>query len=109
MRAVVAERAEALGVPLRECSAVTYVGGFYGQDGRGESWPELLSASSLRALLSALGPGWSELGCHPGLGGDTDSTYREERSVEVDVLCDPEVRRWLDDEGIALASFRELS
>jgi chitin disaccharide deacetylase len=105
---VTADRAQRLGVPLRECSDVAYVGGFYGQDGRGGSWPELLSAESLRGLLSSLAPGWSELGCHPGFAEDTDSVYRDERRLEVEALCDPALRPWLEAEGIALARFGDL-
>jgi predicted glycoside hydrolase/deacetylase ChbG (UPF0249 family) len=104
---VLAARAARLGVPLRDRSGVAYVGGFYGQDGRGRSWPELLTAASLYALLSALPPGWSELGCHPGFAEDTDSVYRDERRLEVVVLCDPALRRWLEGERITLARFGE--
>lgn len=103
--AVVAERAARLGVPLRECSDVGYVGGFYGQDARGRAWPDLLTAEALLGILDGLGPGWSELGCHPGFAEDTGSTYRDERRREVDVLCDTAVRTWLDGAGIELATF----
>jgi predicted glycoside hydrolase/deacetylase ChbG (UPF0249 family) len=102
---VMAARAERLGAPLRDCSGVAYVGGFYGQDQRGVSWPELLTLASLYRLMSSLAPGWSELGCHPGFAEDTDSVYREERRLEVEALCDPALRRWLVVEGIALARF----
>jgi predicted glycoside hydrolase/deacetylase ChbG (UPF0249 family) len=100
-----ATHAERLGVPQRECSAVAYVGGFYGQDGRGGSWPALLTPASLYGLLASLAPGWSELGCHPGFAEDTDSVYRDERRLEVEALCDPALRRWLDDQGIVLTRY----
>jgi predicted glycoside hydrolase/deacetylase ChbG (UPF0249 family) len=100
-----AAHAERLGVPRRECSGVTYVGGFYGQDGRGGSWPELLTPAALYGLLASLPPGWSELGCHPGFAEDTDSVYRDERRLEVEALCDPALRRWLDDHGIVLSRY----
>ena len=109
VRSVLVERAAALGVPLRECSHVTYIGGFYGQDGRGESLPDLLAPTSLLGLLASLPAGWSELGCHPGFAEDVDSIYRSERRLEVQALCDPTVRRWLDDHEITLASFREAA
>jgi predicted glycoside hydrolase/deacetylase ChbG (UPF0249 family) len=103
--APLAHRAHRLGIPLREVSGVSYVGGFYGQDGHGRSWPELLTTASLHRLLASLEDGWSELGCHPGFAEDIDSVYRAERRREVEVLCDPALPQWLDGQGIALARF----
>ena len=65
--AVAARLAAELGVPLR-ARGIRYEGGFYGQTGKGEPVPEGIGAERLIELIAALPPGWTELGCHPGLG-----------------------------------------
>jgi len=105
-RQVVLAAARQLGVPLRYCaSRIRYRGDFYGQTAEGAPLPEAITTESLLRLLSSLEPGVTEVGCHPGRGDDHGSSYGEERSQEVDVLCDPRVRAFLDSEGIALVSF----
>ena len=59
-------------------------------------------------ILSELPPGVTELGCHPGEGGDLDSAYRDERAREVATLCDPGVRAAADALGVELKSFHFL-
>lgn len=106
--ASVAERlAGELGVPLR-ARGIRYEGGFYGQTGKGEPWPDAITVENLLAILAALPPGRTELGCHPGLGMGAESSYGQEREVEVRTLCDPRVRAALAAEGIELRSFAEL-
>jgi predicted glycoside hydrolase/deacetylase ChbG (UPF0249 family) len=104
---VAAAIAAELGVPLRSRD-VRYEGGFYGQDGRGEPYPETISPPALVALLGSLPPGWTELGCHPA-AGPVPSSYDRERRTELETLCDPVVREALADAGIELRSFADLS
>jgi predicted glycoside hydrolase/deacetylase ChbG (UPF0249 family) len=100
------ELAERLGMPLRRCSPeVRYCGDFYGQDGKGRSFPDLISAAALIRVLARLLPGSTELGCHPGYAADLQSMYRRERAREVKALCDPRVRDALLEYGIALCAF----
>ena len=102
--------ADRLGVPLRSCTAeVRYCGDFYGQTGKGVFLPENISVEELVRTLQALPPGFTELGCHPGLDGDVDAMYRWERAEEVKVLCDPRVREVLAAEGIELCSFAAVA
>jgi predicted glycoside hydrolase/deacetylase ChbG (UPF0249 family) len=97
-----------LGLPLRG-RRVRYVGGFYGQSGRGEPYPEGIAATHLAELIAGLEPGWTEFGCHPGIGvGRGESSYAAEREIEVGALCDPLVREAIDREGVRLRSFAEL-
>jgi predicted glycoside hydrolase/deacetylase ChbG (UPF0249 family) len=96
-----------LGLPLRG-RRVRYEGGFYGQSGRGEPYPEGITAAHLRGLIAALEPGWTEFGCHPGIGVGAESSYAAEREVEVRALCDPLIREAIDREGVRLRSFAEL-
>jgi chitin disaccharide deacetylase len=101
------EIAAELGVPLRG-RRIRYEGGFYGQSGKGEPFPQGIAASSLIALIRALPPGWTELGCHPGIGVAGESSYGHERELELQALCDPSVRDALREQGVALRSFAEV-
>ena len=101
--------AERLGVSLRSHSAqVCYCGGFYGQTRDGEPLPDFVSAAALIKMLAELPPGFTELSCHPGYAEDLDSMYRQERVRELRTLCDPRVRRAINDMGIELCSFRDV-
>jgi len=107
-RSVVLEHGRRLGVPVRSFTPrLRHEGGFYGQSGRGEPWPEGIAVEGLQALLRALPPGASELGCHPAIGDDSGSSYCAERTVETATLCDPRVRATLREERIALRSYRD--
>jgi len=100
------ELAETLGVPLRRCTPeVKYCGDFYGQDGKGRSFPDLISTAALIRVLARLPPGFTELGCHPGHAASLQTMYRRERAREVKALCDPQVRDALREYGITLCSF----
>jgi predicted glycoside hydrolase/deacetylase ChbG (UPF0249 family) len=102
--------ADELSVPLRGCnSAIRYCGRFYGQSDEGEPCPETISLASLIRLLAELGPGVTELGCHPGEDEGIDSTYCHERSQEVQVLCDPRIRENLVAERIRLCAFADVA
>jgi predicted glycoside hydrolase/deacetylase ChbG (UPF0249 family) len=105
-RTIVLEHGRTLGVPVRSFTpGLRYEGGFYGQSGKGEPWPEGISVAALCALLRALPPGATELGCHPALDDDSGSSYSAERTVETATLCDPRVRDVLREEDIALHSY----
>jgi predicted glycoside hydrolase/deacetylase ChbG (UPF0249 family) len=106
-RSIMLDLGERLGVPVRELTPhAAYVGGFYGQDTRGNPYPELISVDGLAALLRSLESGVTELGCHPGEAAGLDSPYGQERELEVETLCDPRVRETIEAEGIELRSFR---
>jgi predicted glycoside hydrolase/deacetylase ChbG (UPF0249 family) len=106
LRLVAQEWGAELGVPLRSVSgAVAYCGGFHGQSGRGEAWPAGITADALGRLIASVGPGMTELGCHPGDGAAGASVYDAERSVERAVLCNPAVLAVLAKEEVELVSF----
>jgi predicted glycoside hydrolase/deacetylase ChbG (UPF0249 family) len=109
-RSIMLRAAQALGVPLRQCSAhVRYDGRFYGQASHGEPWPRGISIAGLLEILSGLFPGLTELGCHPGLDLQLDSPYRLERTREVETLCDARTRMAVRAHAIELVSFREVN
>jgi predicted glycoside hydrolase/deacetylase ChbG (UPF0249 family) len=106
--AVAARLAAELEVPLR-ARGIPYEGGFYGQTGKGEPVPEGIGVEHLIEIVSSLPAGWTELGCHPGLGMGEESSYGQEREEEVRVLCDPRVRAAIESEGVALRSFADVA
>jgi predicted glycoside hydrolase/deacetylase ChbG (UPF0249 family) len=95
-----------LGVPLRG-HHIRYEGRFYGQSGKGEPWPQGIAVEHLIELIESLPAGWSELGCHPGRGVGSESSYGHEREEEVRALCNPRVRAAIDEAGVKLRSFAE--
>jgi len=70
---------------------------------------QAITPDAVVRLVSALPAGITELGCHPAAGPVEGSTYSEERSVELEVLCDSRVSAALKSEGIELRSFAEVS
>ncbi len=105
----VAERLAAeLGIPLRG-RTIRYEGGFYGQSGKGKPWPDGITAEHLIELIEALPEGWTELGCHPGVGvGGEESSYAPERERELNTLCDRRVKAAIAGEKVELRSFAEV-
>lgn len=117
VRSVAVALADELGVPLRHLSPrVAYCGGFYGQSGRGEPAPELLTAEAILQLLAgqrdaaAVSSGAAvELACHPGWDADLETMYVAERRVEVEVLCTTGLREAIAAHGFELATFADLA
>ena len=96
-------------MPLRHFTpGVHYCGHFYGQGGKGDPLPHLITPAALAEVIRALPPGVTELACHPGDDPALDSPYRDERAVEVQALCHPMVRAALDEQGVKLVLFRDL-
>jgi predicted glycoside hydrolase/deacetylase ChbG (UPF0249 family) len=108
-RTVLIEVAHALALPLRHyCPTISYRGDFYGQTAEGMPLPEAISLERLLHILTTLPPGYTELACHPGEGQDLDTTYRDERAVELRALCDPQIRTAITTLEITLRSFWDL-
>ncbi len=107
-KAAIEALAAELGLPLRN-RAVRYEGGFYGQSGKGEPFPEGISPERLVELIRALPPGWTEIGCHPAAGPVPASSYDAERRVELETLCDPRVRETLNVTNVKLCNFAQVN
>jgi predicted glycoside hydrolase/deacetylase ChbG (UPF0249 family) len=105
---VAAAIADELGIPLRD-REVRYEGGFYGQSGKGESYAEGIEPKTLVRLIESLPAGWTEIGCHPAAAPVPESSYDSERRLELEALCDPDVKRSLDRAGVSLRSFAEFA
>jgi predicted glycoside hydrolase/deacetylase ChbG (UPF0249 family) len=106
VRGVAEVLAAELGVPLRNRS-IRYEGGFYGQSGKGEPFPEGITPELLIELIRSLSPGWTEIGCHPAAGPVPSSSYDAERQAELEALRDPAVKDALAEAGVELRSFAE--
>lgn len=105
-RQVVAALGVELGVPVRAVTpGIAYRGDFYGQTGKGEPYRQGVTVEHLIAVIGALDPGVSELGCHPGYADGLASVYASEREAEVEALRDLRVREAIVAGGIHLASF----
>lgn len=89
-----------LGVSLRN-RGVRYERSFYGRDA--------ISPEHLKALIEALPPGWTEIGCHPAAGPVPTSSYDAERRVELAALRDPGVKSLLNVSDVRLCSFAQVS
>ncbi len=106
LRSVLIKLAAELGVPLRGCNPdVHYCDHFYGQTERGSPYPEGITVDRLISILKSFPPGFTELGCHPGMADGLNTMYKAEREQEVKVLCDPRVRNAIVAMGIELCSF----
>jgi chitin disaccharide deacetylase len=108
-RSVLLALAGELSVPVRHFTGgMRYCGAFHGQTGRGDPLPEAVGVDRLIQTLAALAPGVTELACHPGYGHDLESPYRDERALEVAVLCDPRVQAALALHRVQLVSFGDV-
>lgn len=87
-------------LPLRD-HTVRHCGLFYGR--------EAIGVERLLELLEGLEDGDTELGCHPGYADGLDSRYTTEREQEVRTLTNPRVRARLDELGIKLVGWRDVS
>lgn len=105
--AVAEEIAAELGVPLRN-RAIRYEGGFYGQSGKGEPFPQGIAPERLAELIEALPPGWTEIGCHPAAGPVPTSSYDAERQIELETLRAPGVKNLLNVTSVQLCSFAQV-
>ena len=109
LRSLLCALAARLEVPLRHVTPhINYEGGFYGQTDDGRTLADRVSVDRLVEILIGLPDGFTELCCHPAARADVETAYRDERVLELAVLCDPAVRSAMDDNGIALCSFREV-
>jgi predicted glycoside hydrolase/deacetylase ChbG (UPF0249 family) len=108
VRRIVEEAARRLEVPLRHDGRVRYCGDFYGQDEHGLPYPEGISAAALERVVRSVGRGVTEVACHPGYDDALETMYRDERATEVASLCDPRVRRAVEESDVRLVNFAAI-
>ena len=94
----VAERLRGAGVPTTD----RFVDRFYGEGA---------TLDALLEILGGVGPGTTEVMCHPARVDDelrSASTYADERERELAALTDPEALQALERSGVRLAHFGAL-
>jgi predicted glycoside hydrolase/deacetylase ChbG (UPF0249 family) len=98
-----------LGVPLRNDGQVPYIGGFYAEWEPGVINLDYIRRPFLRQLVDTeVDEGFTELACHPArISDDLDSSYLEERAVELETLTEPGLREELASAGVELVSYHE--
>jgi len=113
---VVAEIAKKLSLPVRGATEDSlqrlrsagvrtpdrFIDRFYGESAGFET---------LADILEALPEGTTEVMCHPGRADErlrSTSSYAEEREQEIEVLCDPSVRKILKAAGVKLIGYDAL-
>jgi predicted glycoside hydrolase/deacetylase ChbG (UPF0249 family) len=87
-------------LPMRE-HTVPHCDRFFGD--------RAIGVDSLLAILERLDGGDTELGCHPGYADGLVSRYTVERERELETLTDPRVRARIDELGIELIGWRDVS
>ena len=103
------EVAERHGLPLRGHCGVRHIGRFYGQ-WDGNTHLEGVSPDAFAHIVATeTAEGFNELCCHPGYDDqELVSSYSSERRAELATLCDPRAAAALSQQGIHLATFREV-
>jgi predicted glycoside hydrolase/deacetylase ChbG (UPF0249 family) len=94
----IAARLRQAGVPTTDF----FVERFFGADARREV---------LLDILSSLAPGLTEIMCHPARVDDQlrhESSYVDERELELEILTDPAIRRAVQTSGAFLTHFGRL-
>jgi predicted glycoside hydrolase/deacetylase ChbG (UPF0249 family) len=109
VRTIVEEAAAKLDVPLRHDGKVLYCGDFYGQDEQGAAYPDGICVEALERIIRNLREGVTEMACHPGYDDGLQTMYASERAVEVKALCDPRVKRAMEEGGVRLVNFGDIA
>lgn len=102
------DAAAELDIPLRENCPIRYFPDFYAQ-WNDETHPEQVTPDALRRMLTTeIGPGITELSCHPGFVDPTfDSVYHLERQLELDTLLDPDLPAFAEANDINLINYHQ--
>ncbi|HXF38488.1 MAG TPA: ChbG/HpnK family deacetylase [Blastocatellia bacterium] len=71
-----------------------------------------LDSNAIRSMMKGLKEGTTELMCHPGFNDpaleSAHTRLKKERERELEALTDPGLRRFAEERGIELISYREL-
>jgi hypothetical protein len=80
-----------------------FVDGFFGKNNISQERLEDMLRETLAAGVSS-----AEVMCHPGYSAkvpEGHTIYREERELELNVLCSPQLAVWLKDKGIEVTAY----
>lgn len=90
---------EEYGLPLRRYGGFAFVSGFYGPDATKETLLKLLAENDDRDIEIMCHPGWCDLELF------RMSSYNTGRVQELAVLCDPEVKQFVQEHQIELCHY----
>ena len=95
-----------LGVPVRDGrGGVRHCGAFYGRTHDDRPLHDAITPRRLAELIAELPEGVTEIACHPGEGTEAAGGYDDERRLEIQALCHPDVRAAIEREDIVLRAF----
>lgn len=87
-------------------------------DGPAPFWPDYFDSrfygvgvtiENLRAILTNVPEGVTELMCHPAHNDNIQQSYAVQREVELALLTDPALRPLLDEQGVELITFADFA
>lgn len=102
LKSIVSDYAQERGIPFRYSGEVHFISSFFGPHADGD-----VSINQLKKSLEECRDGVNELMCHVGHVDDylkEHSSYSDLRAEELQSICDPEAKRYLDTLGITLVS-----
>jgi len=72
-----------------------------------------LNSMRMLEILGRMGPGVHELICHPGTVPQESLTLSGnrqvfERRMELEMLCDPQTKSWMEERGVELCRFKDV-
>ncbi len=91
--------AEEYGLQLRRYGSYTFVSGFYGPTASPETIIRLLEENKDHDIEIMCHPGWCDLELY------RMSSYALDRVKELAALCDPELRKYIEENGIELCHY----
>lgn len=104
------EFAKKLNITLRGCTQkVNYCGDFYGQSSNSSPLHDSINTIHLKKIISTIPYGITELACHPGIDVEIQTMYKIEREMEVNSLCDQDVKDTITMAEIELCSFSGIT
>ena len=87
------------GLQLRGRGSFEFVRGFYGGFSTKETLMRILEDHLGRDIELMVHPGWCDLELY------RMSSYNVQRVKELDILCDPQIRRWIEEHNIELCHY----
>lgn len=90
---------EEYGLQLRRYGDYEFVSGFYGPTATKETLIRILEDNAGKDIELMCHPGWCDLELY------RMSSYSDYRVRELDVLCDPDVKKYIEEHGIELCHY----
>ena len=100
------EFAQQKNIPLRRFNAAKFIDSYFGPHAEGD-----VSTTRLMYAINQASDEFNEIMCHVGYCDDylrQHSSYNEMRELELQAICDPGIKQFLEEQGIALINWRSL-